>query len=305
MSGGFGGGQVADVRLLRDGGGLEHLHGRGPGRCRGAARGPAARRLPPGRAGDRGRPALAALPGRAHRRAGAGGRTRADHAAARRGRRVRPGVAADAGIRGRWSGPDRAGRTRLAAGLPHQLRRRPVRDDLPADPRAIRAVGHGSGGAQLQAGSHTFPQVRREDRGDQGELDSCREQLGARHDASGAAGAALGLGRPGPDRAPGQARRQAGHQHAQTARGGQRRERHPAAVIGGTFGAPAAESPRDRRRSRPATAARRSRAERAGEGGAVGGAGGRGSDPAIGLDQAGQARGGSRRGRGRGSARAR
>ena len=58
-----------------------------------------------------------------------------------------------------------------------------------------------------------------------GELDPRRQQLGARHPARRPDGAALGLGRPRPHRAPGQVRRAAGHVDAPAAGDGDRRER--------------------------------------------------------------------------------
>ena len=222
---------MADVRLLRDGRGLEQRHGRcagGSGRGVRGGRRADAHRLPPGRAGDRGRSAVAALPGGAHRRAGPGGGAGTGAAAAWRRGGVRPGVAEHTGVRRRRAGPGHAEGARLAAGVPDQLRRRPVRHHQEPAARSVRRVGHRGGSAQLQAGPPALQEVRREDWRGQGGLDSRGQQLGARYLARGPDGAALRVGGPGPHRAPRQARRPADHQHAKAARGGQGRERHSA-----------------------------------------------------------------------------
>src|SRR5437588_280447 len=85
-----------------------------------------------------------------------------------------------------------AGR-RLAAGVLDEWGRGPVRHHQGPAAGAGRRVGDGRRGAQLQAGPRALPAVRRQDRGDSGQLDSRSEQLGPRHLACGPDGAALGI----------------------------------------------------------------------------------------------------------------
>ena len=203
---------------------------------RGRARGAAARRLSPGGVHPRGRAAVAAVPGDPHRRARAG-------RAADRACRSRPGR------RARWS---RRGRgCRSSPTWPRRCGRSPrfgwrlamltnCDDDLFASTSAKLPVPFEVVVTAEQVRSYkpdlgALPEVRRADRRDARELDPRRQQLGARHPAGRPDGAALGLGRPRPHRAPGQVRRAADHRDAPPARDRARRERAARLVAAGAI----------------------------------------------------------------------
>ena len=156
------GGQVADVRLLRDDRGLEHRHGRSAGEGRGPMT-PAGCSAATTRRSSSSRPARAGCPtGRC----------------SPRGWRRRPGTRGSrcpTAPRRRSSGPGRTCRSSRTCGpaltaLREQGWRLAILtncdDDLFATTQgapagAVRPGGDGGAGAQLQAGPRALPEVRR------------------------------------------------------------------------------------------------------------------------------------------------